>query len=575
VLWVGLAVTAALSVTMASGGVALAASSDVTVTTRYGPVVGMTTAANRVFKGIPFAAPPTPERGLRWKPPRAPAAWTAPRQAKQVGPRCAQPTFVGAGSVSEDCLYLNVYAPASGSNLPVMVWIHGGGWFLGSGGQFDGSELAARNKVVVVTINYRLGPFGYLALPGLALENSHLSTGNYGLQDQQMALRWVRDNIVGFGGDNHNVTLFGESAGSGSICAHLASPQSAGLFQKAITESQSCTNPGNTMSNLVAQIRSTEYAGAAGCGSLLPGAVVACMRRKSAADLLAAFGPPSGSTAGLFGFSKNLVIQSVDGYYLPRSTRDAITLGLFNRVPMLSGTNRHEGRLIALTDFDLAGRPLNADDYVQGIADFLQPTVGAGSGLAAQMVAGLYPLRNFPAPSGYDPYTAPAHLAFGAWLTDSLFACAHSGMYDQLAPKLIPTYSYEFADPGPPLYANGTLMRSSLFPLGPAHGSEIAYVFGMPVDGSTPYQGMTAAQKTLSQQMQRYWTNFARTGNPNGSGLTTWPRYRLPTGGQILALKPDATTTTDRAAFNNAHQCGVWSTVEPLEAAVFSLLLLF
>ena len=311
-----------------------------------------------------------------------------------------------------------------------------------------------------------------------------------------------------------------------------------------------------------------------GCGGTLPGAVVACMRGKSAADLLAAFGPPSGSAAGLFGFSKNLVIQSVDGHYLPRSTRDAITLGLFNRVPILSGSNRHEGRLIALTDFDLVGRPLNADNYVQGIAEFLKPTVAAGSGLTAQVVAGLYPLKNFPAPPGYDPYTAPAHLGFGAWLTDTLFACPHSGMYDQLAMKLIPTYSYEFADPGPPLYADGTLLRSSVFPLGPAHGTEIAYVFGVPVDGSTPYQGMTAAQKTLSQRMQRYWTNFARTGNPNGSGLTSWPRYRLLTGGQILTFKPDAIATIDRAAFNNAHQCAVWSTVEPVESVLFSVLLL-
>lgn len=212
---------------------------DVAQTDRR-PVRGVVGEDFRVFHGIPYAAPPVGE--LRWRPPQPAPRWREPLDATAPRNECAQtPHFNWPGSDHEDCLFLNVTTPRhTHDRLPVMVWIHGGGFTNGTGSDHDARKLAVEGDVVVVTINYRLGPLGFLALPSLSEENPGIQSGNYGIEDQQAALRWVRHNATAFGGDPGNVTIFGGSSGSGSVCAHLVSPTAAGLFHRAIMQSFAC-----------------------------------------------------------------------------------------------------------------------------------------------------------------------------------------------------------------------------------------------------------------------------------------------------------------------------------------------
>jgi hypothetical protein len=255
-----------------------------TVQTDNGPVVGRQAGGVRTFFGIPYAAAPVGD--LRWRAPQPRVDWTTPREASAFGNVCVQPVTgmlegeeEAQGKIvgNEDCLYLNVYArgnAAPGSRLPTMVWIHGGAFLFGAGSDYDASVLAQKHGVVVVTVNYRLGSLGFLALPTLKAE-AEGESGNYGLMDQQAALRWVRNNIVAFGGDPGNVTVFGESAGGFSVCAQLASPAAAGLFHKAIIQSGPCTSPNNSGAATDSTKRNLDYAAKVGCknGSL------ACLRK--------------------------------------------------------------------------------------------------------------------------------------------------------------------------------------------------------------------------------------------------------------------------------------------------------
>ncbi|HEV2783772.1 MAG TPA: carboxylesterase family protein, partial [Actinophytocola sp.] len=234
--------------------------------TDRGPVRGVVAGDYRLFQGIPFAAPPVGE--LRWRPPQPPAPWRDPLDATAPRGACAQPgSFGRPETFNEDCLYLNVTTPRrAGHRLPVMVWIHGGSYTTGSGAIYDARKLAVEGGVVVVTINYRLGPLGFLALPALTGEQPGIQSGNYGIEDQQAALRWVRRNAAAFGGDPGNVTIFGESAGSGSVCAHLVSPTAAGLFHRAIGQSYSCAWPVAT--GAAAESAGTAFAGRVGCADV-------------------------------------------------------------------------------------------------------------------------------------------------------------------------------------------------------------------------------------------------------------------------------------------------------------------
>ncbi|MGW8063457.1 carboxylesterase/lipase family protein [Streptomyces ziwulingensis] len=489
-----------------------AAADGPTATTWYGQVRGKAGETAHDYLGIPYAAPPVGER--RWKPPAPPERWSGVRDATSPGNPCMQADsstpwgdLAGPGTPSEDCLYLNVHTPAERSlrHRPVMVWMHGGGFTIGSGTFYDGGELAARGDVVVVTLNYRLGAFGYLAHPGLAGESAEGVSGNYGLLDQQAALRWVRQNIAAFGGDPGNVTAFGESAGGGSVCQHLVSPRAAGLFHRAVAQS-GCGFPLPTQESQ--QRSGASWAGSLGCAD------VACLRAKPAGELLAASRNPTARW-----------VPNVDGRVLPLQIADALESGRFHRVPVLQGTTADEGRLTVATTYDLAGRPLTAAGY--------PVAVRALYGDRADAILARYPLSD---------HGTPAE-ALGAVLTDSQFACLQSRTA-QLMAGHTRSYQYEFAD----RQAMDHLNLPISFPLGAPHGSEIRYVFGG-VSG-------TPAQNALAAKMLGYWTNFAHTGVPYAADAPRWNQYP-----RVQVLAPGAITAS--TTFPQDHKCDLWLPADP------------
>src|SRR5215468_3655441 len=304
--------------------------------TANGAVRGLANGAVKEFLGIPYAAPPV--GALRWQPPQPAASWSGVRDATQFAPHCPQSASpFGQASTSEDCLYLNVFTPShqqAGSHFPVMVWIHGGALVTGESNDYDPTALAT-DGVTVVTINYRLGALGFLAHPALA--DSSGQSGDYGLMDQQAALRWVQSNIAAFGGDPQNVTVFGESAGGLSTLSQVASPQASGLFERAIVESGSYNL---TQASLAAaEAAGAAFAAKAGCASQ----TAACLRSLPVSTILA-----SENTAG---YTPNL-----NSEVLPQTLGTAFSTGAFNRVPIINGTNHDEWRLfVALSE--LTGHP--------------------------------------------------------------------------------------------------------------------------------------------------------------------------------------------------------------------------
>ena len=328
-------------------------------------------------------------------------------------------------------------------------------------------------------------------------------------------------------------------------------------------ESGPCSSAIAALAGVDMRTRSVRFAArsALGCTGAAA-AVVACMRSKSAAQLLATMQSESSlATRAVF-------FPNVDGHYLPRTPRQAILTGQANRVPVLTGTNHDEGTLFGFLEHDAGETTLNADTYKAVLKQTADDYLPAFTGIVAEAAAALYPLRNYPTPAGYDPYLAPAHLAFGALLTDLLFSCAGPNTYRFTSATGLPTYAYEFSDPDPP-----SVLSSPASPLRATHASEIQFVFGRSTAiGAGAYEGMTAAQVTLSQRMQSYWANFARTGNPNGPGLPSWPSYR-PLLGEIMNLAPSENTIGPKGTigFGLDHKCLLWGTVDIFEPAVLTI----
>ena len=525
------AASLALALSGVTSGSAMASSHaagrlSLVVRTDHGRIRGLYHHGAREFFGIPYAAPPTGAN--QWRPPQPARPWHGIRPATTPGHDCAQTGSLATGvpstSTFESCLFLNVYTPprAQGQPLPVMVWIHGGGFTGGAGRIYDGALLAARDHVIVVTINYRLSAFGFLALPSLDAESPDNSSGDYGLMDQQAALRWVQNNAIAFGGSPGNVTIFGESAGGASVCANLASPTALGLFSHAIAES-GCIFPAQTR-------RAAEQQGAAlarklGCTN--PATAAACMRTKPAGAILKAE-PSAGLSWG----------PVAGGDTLPLSPIKAFETGRYLHVPLLQGTNHDEGRFFVGIEFDLlGGHPLTAAQYPQVV------TAQFGT-RDAKAILGHYPLSAFKSPD----------LAYAQVLTDSEFSCP--ALLTDILTQRSGSYAYEFSDPHPP---NDFPVKFS-FPLGAAHSTELQYVFGkIPLLDTTP--PFTPDQFALSAQMMGYWTRFAATGNPNGGGAPNWPAFG---GGQpqLQELVPKATAPEAEAVFAKAHQCAFWATIE-------------
>jgi para-nitrobenzyl esterase len=512
----------------------------VPVATSDGPVEGLAKSGITQFLGIPYAAPPV--GALRWMPPRAPAKWTTVRQATKFGPTCAQVTtlgpFAGPANSNEDCLYLNVFTPDSTKKLPVLVWIHGGGYIDGESNDYDAARLAARGKLVVVTLNYRLNLFGFLAHPALDAE-SH-AFGNYGILDMQAALKWVQQNITAFGGDPKNVTLGGQSAGAGAAAANVVSPGAAGLFHRAIFQSGGYTPFAD---RALAEERGGKFAAAAGCTS---SNVAKCLRTLAATKIAALAG--TASTASAFAGS-----PMVDGTVIPLQTIDAARAGKLNTMPIMMGTTRDEGNFNAgIAQYFKKDRAALTDvDYHGYVEKNVGGNAGPGGGPPAFAKGTVDAVL-----TRYRPEKlGGAQMAWDTAHSDQI-ACRGHYMAAVLAPHA-PVYVYLFDDRTAPSY----------FPPMPGyqplayHTSDLLYLFigfhggpdGRPVRLDTK-------QRALSDRMIDAWADFARTGNPNGAGNTPWPRWRKDGPAYLLQDNAWAHTQSD-AEFATTHQCSFWNSI--------------
>jgi para-nitrobenzyl esterase len=505
----------------ASGELSMTTDPSVVATTA-GPVQGASTATMRAFKGIPYAAPPVGP--LRWKPPAPAAIFTGTRAATTPGTHCPQiaSPFGTATNVAEDCLYLNVYTPTTAGPHPVMFWIHGGALTYGQSDEYDPTLLVAQG-VIVVTINYRLGALGFLAHPALTAEGGGAS-GNYGLMDQQFALHWVQDNIAAFGGDKNNVTIFGESAGGFSVQSQLVITGAAGLFHKAIVQSGAYANgAGRQMTLAQSEGVGAAVLTAAGCAE--PCSLDA-MRALTVDALLKG---QTGNPALAFGW-----IPSVDTKLMTTAVGAAYTAGTYVKVPVIQGSNHDEYRLfVALNELNpptAPPGPLTADKYESAML----ATFGAEAGKA---LAGVY------TPAAYNGNPG---LAFGAAGTDAVFACPMLRASQSLS-ATTKVYAYEFNDPMAPQIF---LPPVPDIEYGAAHASELQYLFTL------PKSTLAADSKALSDSMIKYWTAFAKTGDPNLAGSPMWPAYTTAANG-ILSLAPGSGGIALTTTFAANHKCDI------------------
>jgi para-nitrobenzyl esterase len=491
--------------------------------TASGMIEGKQDGAVRMFLGIPYAAPPVGE--LRWKRPMPAAKWSGVRPTVEFGPHCMQGnvfgdmTFRDSGG-SEDCLSLNVWVPEkpASTKLPVMVWIYGGGFVAGSTSEArqDGAHLAQQG-VIVVSMNYRLGVFGFFVHPDLAKESGHNAAGNYGLLDQTAALHWVHDNIAAFGGDPGNVTIFGESAGSFSVSAQMASPLAKGLFQKAIGESGGAFYSGG----LSFEPRSVrEEKDVKAVNTKLGVSTLAELRALPAQKLLDAFIPPKSQG---FDFGPD-----VDGYFLPEPVPAIFAAGKQNDVPLLAGWNHDEG------SFEVAFSPQKPT------AESMKANAQKDFGAAAAEFLKLYPSDTDAqtARSAQD-FAGDKFIAFSTWAW--LEAASKAGKQ--------PVYRYRF-DLGPPADPKAPQ-------LGAYHSAEIEYVFGQ-LDSKA---GVSWSPETraLSAQIQKYWANFARAGDPNGPGLPKWPVYSAADGWPVMFLDATSAARKDDLRDRYLFLAGAWA----------------
>jgi len=451
----------------------------------------------RVYKGIPYAAPPV--GNLRWKPPQAVKPWPGVRDGATFGPSCPQIDLLERlygqkiGPMSEDCLYLNVWAPSKKGpeKYPVMVWIHGGSYTMGSGATsaYDGEALA-RQGVIVVTINYRLGPFGFFAHPELTKESPNKSSGNYGLLDQIASLQWVKRNIASFGGDSGRVTIFGESAGAGSVCYLMASPLAKGLFHRAIAQSGSAFGQNRHLRETWYGLEPMEKVGervAAQLGCDKEKDVLSALRAKSSDELI-----KGSNVASNFFFADggNRFAPIVDGWVVPDDPGSIFLEGKQNNVPLIAGSNADEG-----TIFMLALQFKETKEY----NDIVRRIYGE----YADEVLALYSV------------SSPSEIksALNRVVTDSAFVNG-ARFFVRTMSKVNPkAYLYHFTHE----------VQGTRFPgLGAFHASEIPFVFKTL---NTARAQVTDTDRALANRMSAYWVRFAATGDPGAEGAAPWPRY--------------------------------------------------
>ncbi|WP_214404551.1 carboxylesterase/lipase family protein [Pseudonocardia lacus] len=489
------------------------------VMTADGPVRGAELDGVDRFRAIPYAAPPVDE--LRFRGPRPPAPWTDVRDATALPPACTQSWERGQDGApvvtgDEDCLYLGLDVPRERSGpLPVMVFLHGGGFSSGQGAVYDAARVADRGDVVVVTLNYRLGAFGWMAHPAL----DDPDAGNLGLADQQAALRWVRDNVAAFGGDPGNVTLWGESAGGFGVCAQLAAPGARRLFHKAVVQSAPCSNP--MLPRADAERRGLARAAAAGCPD--PATAAGCLRALPPERLVTVYAEDVGQVGALIADAPFLPV--VGTATLPEHPIDAIRDGSAADLPMIHGGTRDENTARVAQFRDLAGNPVTAESYPGDLAALYGPRAGAS-------IAAEYPAADFPTPG----------TALATALTDhgaTTGACTQPALLDAPA-RTAPTYAYEFVQP--------VADRAGELVLGTPHGADVPFFFDSAFPGARP-STRTPEEQRLADQLIDHWASFARTGAPGPD----WPTYR---DGGFVRLSAEGTAAVDVAA---EHRCAFWA----------------
>jgi para-nitrobenzyl esterase len=485
-----------------------------------GDVQGLAADGIGEFLGIPYAAPPVGD--LRWQPPREPAPWSGTLQARKFANTCVQPPrgIFAAPSNTEDCLYLNVFtpktAPEAAAGQPVMVWFHGGGLFSGESNDYDGSKLARRGNVVVVTTNYRVGALGFFSHPAINAEGHPFA--NYGIMDQQLALQWVQRNIAAFGGDPGNVTIFGQSGGGTAVMSNLVSPLSKGLFHRAINQSGTriAVTPPATMSKL-----GEEFAASAGCTDQS----AKCLRSLSVGQILDHHG-------GILGVVPDF--PTVDGTVITHTALEAFSEGLFNQVPIMTG-------LVADEQAYFLPEPntrmvLTADQFERYAAAF-------GAARKEKLLA-KYPLASYASPSLAEIAMAQGFKACTARLLDRQWA------------KYVPVYAYQFDERTAPSY-----FPSVSYPMRAYHTAELQFLFPQFHGGQGTPHALSEAQERLSDLMVDYWTTFARYGTPDHASdraAPSWPPYAAEKD-NVLHLDLSGPKIAD--GYGTTNDCDLWDTI--------------
>ncbi|MGU7773769.1 carboxylesterase/lipase family protein [Burkholderia sp. MR1-5-21] len=519
-----------MSATIAGCGGSGPTSDPTIVGTQLGFVKGAANADTVTFMGIPYAQPPVGD--LRFKAPVPAEKWQGIYDATHAKSKCIQGSATAVVG-SEDCLYLNLYKPSNASadaKLPVLVWFYGGGFNNGSGSGYDGSALAAQQNVIVVTLNYRLRAFGFLAHPALSAEaNGH--SGNYGILDQQQALQWVRSNISAFGGDKANVTIFGQSAGGTSVMTQLASPLASSLFDKAAAFSADYVRLDPTLQTAEANgVATSASLGCSGTGS----DAAKCLRSLPVSTLIKA--TPGTVSSG--GGAWNPVI---DNYVLNESTTTAFSGGRFNKVPFMDGSVHDEGTIAVASGFDKLHNPITMADYGSTIESILLAP-------SAQVLS-LYPAAN---------YFSPGR-AFAAAYTDSRFICATMQDAGYIANSGSKVFVYEFDEDSPSNFVPDSTgyppaIYPTMGPWGDYHSSDLASWWGI-----IPASDLTVSRANISKNMMTYLGNFAKNGDPNGAGLPTWSSFSS-TSRNVMSFADPINPNYDAVT---AHHCDYWYTVPP------------
>ena len=449
---------------------------------------GVQPSGVRIFRGIPFAQPPTGD--LRWREPQPVTNWKGVRPAADFGPRCMQARIFEdmifrSNGMSEDCLYLNVWTPAKSSRerLPVLVYFYGGGFVTGDASEprYDGESMATKG-IVVVTVNYRLGVFGFMSHPELTKESSHNASGNYGLLDQNAALRWVQRNIANFGGDPKRVTIAGESAGSVSVSAQMISPLSKNLIAGAIGESGSITGTLPAVPRAKAEEQGSKFAAEMGAQSL------AALRAIPSQRILDEASKGGWASIGRFPLT-------IDGYFLTDEPVKIYATGKQARVPLLAGWNSEEVGWNAL----LGSAEPTLENYKNAVAKLYSTRTDEV-------------LKLYPATTSEEVMQAAADLASDRFISYSTWKWAD--LHAKTSGAVV--YRYLYARPRPAMKTGNTPPAR-----GAVHSAEIEYALGNL--GSNDVYAWTPDDYKVSNVMQNYFANFIKKGNPNGPGLPEWP----------------------------------------------------